>query len=43
VNVLEILKTPTVIDFEKLSSVTDHHNATLIADNYMDMFEVMQK
>lgn len=41
VNILEILKTPTVIDFEKLSSVTDHKNATVIADNYKDMFELI--
>jgi len=37
----EILKTPTTIDFSKLSSVTDFHNATTIADNYMDMFSVL--
>jgi len=43
VNILEILKTPTSIDFEKLSSVTDHKNATTIADNYSNMFEVLQK
>ena len=41
VNILEILKNPTVIDFEKLSSVTDHKNATVIADNYKDMFELI--
>lgn len=41
VNVLEILKTPNTIDFSKLSSVTDLKNATLIADNYKDMFELM--
>ncbi len=43
VNILEILKTPTTIDFEKLSSVTDHKNASIIADNYSNMFEVLQK
>jgi hypothetical protein len=42
VNILEILKTPTIIDFEKLSSVTDALNAGSIANNYMDMFEIMQ-
>lgn len=41
VNVLEILKAPNAIDFSKLSSVTDHKNATVIADNYKDMFELM--
>ena len=40
VDVSEILKTPTSIDFTKLSSVTDFNNATMIADNYMDMFSV---
>jgi hypothetical protein len=37
----EILKTPTAIDISVLSSVTDFHNATTIADNYMDMFSVL--
>lgn len=41
VNVLEILKTPSAIDFSKLSSVTDLKNATVIADNYKDMFELI--
>lgn len=41
VNILEILKTPNTIDFSKLSSVTDLKNATVIADNYKDMFELM--
>ena len=41
VNVAEILKTPTSIDLSTLSSVTDFHNATTIADNYMDMFSVL--
>jgi len=38
---LEMLKTPNTIDFSKLSSVTDHKNAAVLADNYKDMFEVM--
>ena len=38
----ELLKTPVDIDFSKLSSVTDHRNATLIADNYKDMFSILQ-
>ena len=42
VNVGEMLKTPTTIDFSKLSSVTDAHNATTVADNYLDMF-ILQK
>jgi hypothetical protein len=40
-DVSEILKTPNVIDFSKLSSVTDFHNAAMIADNYTDMFSVL--
>jgi hypothetical protein len=36
----ELFKAPTVIDFSKLSSVTDFHNATTIADNYSDMFSI---
>jgi len=39
-DILEILKTPFTVDFSKLSSVTDLHNATTIADNYADMFTV---
>lgn len=42
VNVAELFKTPTPIDFSKLSSVTDFHNATTIADNYADMFSVKE-
>ncbi len=38
----ELFKTPTSIDFSKLSSVTDFHNATTIADNYKDMFSIKQ-
>ncbi len=38
----ELLKTPTTIDISTLSSVTDFHNATTIADNYMDMFSVIE-
>ncbi len=37
----ELLKTPTTIDFTKLSAVTDFHNATTIANNYADMFQVL--
>jgi hypothetical protein len=40
VDIAEILKAKTIIDFSKLSSVTDFHNATTIADNYMDMFSM---
>lgn len=36
----EILKTPETIDFSVLSSVTDAHHGTLIADNYTDMFSI---
>lgn len=37
----EVLKTPNTIDISKLSSVTDFHNAPMVADNYMDMFSVI--
>lgn len=40
-DVAEIFKTPVAIDFSKISSVTDFHNATTIADNYLDMFSVI--
>ncbi len=41
VDVAEILKAKTIIDFSQLSSVADFHNATMIADNYMDMFSIL--
>lgn len=37
----ELFKNPTTIDFSRLSSVTDFHNAKLIADNYSDLFSLM--
>ncbi len=40
-DVLELFKTPKVIDLQTLSSVTDFHNATTIADNYCDMFTLL--
>ncbi len=40
-DVSEILKSPVTIDFSKLSSVTDAHNSTTIADNYKDMFSIL--
>ncbi len=39
-NVSDLFKTPTSIDFSKISSVTDFHNATTIANNYADMFSI---
>ena len=42
-DIAAILKSHTVIDFSKLSSVTDFHNATIIADNYEDMFSVLSE
>lgn len=42
VDVSELLKTPTSINFTELSSVTDFNNATMIADNYADMFSVIK-
>lgn len=41
IDVLEILKTPVAIDFSALSSVTDTKNAGVIANNYMDMFSIL--
>lgn len=41
-DVLEILKTPTTIDFSMLSSVTEMKNATVIADNYANMFSIIR-
>lgn len=41
-DVSEILKTPVTIDFSTLSSVTDFHNATTIADNYTDIFSILK-
>lgn len=38
----EILRTPTTIDFSILSSVTDFHHATRVADNYKDMFSIIK-
>ena len=38
----EILKTPTTVDFSTLSSVTDFHHATTMADNYKDMFSIIK-
>ncbi|HXU27430.1 MAG TPA: hypothetical protein VN698_09385, partial [Bacteroidia bacterium] len=40
---LEVLKTPTIIDFSKLPSVTDTRNAAIIANNYVDMFSLLEK
>jgi hypothetical protein len=42
-DVLEVLKTPTTIDFSKLPSVTDTRNAVIIANNYMDMFSLLEQ
>ncbi len=41
-DVSEIFKSPADIDFSKLSSVTDFHHATMIADNYKDMFSILE-
>lgn len=41
-DVSEIFKTPTPIDFATVSSVTNATNATMIADNYADMFSVLK-
>ena len=39
-DILEILKSPTPVDFSQLSSVTDFHHAATIADNYANMFSI---
>lgn len=41
-DVSEVFKSPATIDFSKLSSVVDLHNATTIADNYQDMFSIIE-
>jgi hypothetical protein len=38
----EVFKNPVEIDFLKLSSVTDLSNAKMIADNYADMFSIIE-
>ncbi|MCW3070546.1 MAG: hypothetical protein JWO44_436 [Bacteroidetes bacterium] len=40
VNAAEVLRSPASIDFSTLSSVTGFHNASMIADNYTDMFSI---
>ena len=40
VNIAEIFRVPTEIDFSKLPSVTDTKNALLISRNYKDMFSI---
>ena len=40
-DISSILSAHYVVDFSKLSSVTDFHNAATIADNYKDMFHVV--
>ena len=41
-DIAELFKTPTAIDFSKLSSVTDFHNSITIANNYADMFSIKE-
>jgi len=38
----KMLQSPNKIDFANLSSVTDFHNATTIADNYAGMFSLLK-
>jgi len=40
-DVAELFKAPVSIDFSELSSVTDFHYAVTIADNYVDMFSLV--
>jgi hypothetical protein len=39
-DVTRLLKTPFVIDFSLLPAVTDRRNATLLADNYSNLFSI---
>ncbi len=41
-DISEILKNPESIDFSKLSTVTDHNNAVMMAENYKDMFSIIE-
>jgi len=36
-----LFKTPTSIDFSKISSVTDFHGSIMMADNYKNMFSII--
>lgn len=38
----ELLKTPTTIDFTVLPAVNTTLNATMIADNYVDIFKILE-
>lgn len=38
----EILKTPTDIDFSKMPAINSTLNATIIADNYSDIFSIIK-
>jgi len=40
VDLSQLFKAHTTVDFSKLSSVTDFHNSTTIADNYQAMFSL---
>lgn len=42
-DVNHLFSAPHPVDFSKMSSVTDFHNASAIADNYSSMFSVMDK
>jgi hypothetical protein len=42
VNVSEILKNPTTIDFSQIPVVNNPLNATVIADNYADIFQLIE-
>lgn len=42
VDVSEILKNPTTIDFSQISVVNNPLNATVIADNYADIFQLIE-
>lgn len=41
-DVSEILKTPTTIDFSKYPAINSTLNATMIADNYVDLFSILK-
>lgn len=41
-DVSEILKTPTTIDFSKYPAINSTLNATMMADNYLDLFSILK-
>ena len=42
-DVAEIFKNTVTLDLAKLNSVTDFHNAEMVADNYSKMFSILEE